>query len=377
MIVLFISIFLMQLALGIQRTAFNNFANDIIGVSPAQLGFVQSIREVPGLLTVVLIGAVSFLSQSSVIGICGIFIAAGLAWHAFSSTFLQLIGATIVLSIGFHMLYPMQGAMILSLAKKGEKGLRMGQFSGAQAAASLVAIGSVYLLAEWFTDVTYYQIIFWIAAVLALAAGVLMLVQGKKEGRAEVRVPTFVFRRNYMSFYVLRLLTASQRHVFNTFAVFLMVHEYGISVQTVAILMAVSNGLAIYVRPLIGRVVDAWGPRGALVAGYSVATGTALIYAFVPVLQLLYIAYCLDALVAGLETAISVHLDQIADTADIAPSLAMGSTINHILGLIIPVVGGMLWHSIGYHATFIMGAAVTLVCVIYSSTLKGPAEAVG
>lgn len=341
------------------------------------MGFVQSIREVPGLLTVVLIGAVSFLSQSSVVGICGIFIAMGLALHSFSATFLQLLGATIVLSIGFHMLYPMQGAMILSLSAKGEKGLRMGQFSGAQAAASLVAIGTVYLLAEWFTDVTYYRIIFWIAAVMALIAGVLMLLQGKREGRNEVRVPTFVFRRNYMSFYVLRLLTASQRHVFNTFAVFLMVHEYGISVQTVAILMAVSNGLAIYVRPMIGRLVDAWGPRGTLIAGYSVATGTALVYAFVPVLYLLYIAYCLDALVAGLETAISVHLDQIADTADIAPSLAMGSTINHILGLIIPVVGGMLWHSLGYHATFIMGAAVTLVCVIYSSTLKRPAQAAG
>ncbi|MFO8061003.1 MAG: MFS transporter, partial [Bacillota bacterium] len=356
MVLLFSVIFLLRLAIGLQTTAFNNFANDIVGVSPAQLGLVQSIREVPGLLTVALIGAVTFMSHSTVVGLCGLMVAAGLVWFGLTTTFAQMIGATLVMSIGFHMLHPMQSAMVLSLSNRGQKGLRMGQFSGAQAGATLLAIVIVYAVAEWFTGQLYYQIIFWTAALLAAVAGVLMLVRGRASGEVRIRVPAFVFRRQYMSFYILRLLTASQRHVFSTFAVFLVVHEYGVSVQTVAVLMAVSNGLAIFVRPLIGRLVDLWGTRTTLVLGYSVATGTALTYAFVQVLMILYVAYCLDTLVTGMETAVSVHLDDIADDADVAPSLAMGSTINHILGLIIPVIGGALWSAIGYHATFTMAA---------------------
>ena len=376
MVLLLAVVFLLQLALGLQNTAFNNFANDIVGISPAQLGLVQSIREVPGLLTVVLIGAVSFMSQSTVVGICGLLISAGLVWFGLTTTFAQLIGATLVLSIGFHMLHPMQSAMILSGSEKGEKGLRMGQFSGAQAAATLLAIGGVYLIAEWFTGRLYFQIIFWTAAVLAAAAAVLMLLQGDRQ-RAKIRMPAFVLRRQYMSFYVLRLLTASQRHVFNTFAIFLLVHEYGVTVQAVAVLMAASNGLAIFVRPAIGRLVDLWGTRATLILGYAIATVTTLAYAFVAYLPILYLAYTLGTLVTAMETAITVHLDDIADDADVAPSLAMGSTINHILGLIIPVVGGALWSGIGYHATFTMGAMVTLVCVFYCTTLPRKPAAAG
>ncbi len=371
MLVLFVAVFLVQLSLGIQRTAFNNFANDIIGVTPSQLGYINAVREIPGLLTVVLIGLVSSLSQSVVVGICGMLIGIGLVWHGVSSTFAQLVGATLVFSIGFHMFYPMQASLVLSLADKGSKGRRMGQFGGAQAAASLAAIVIVYTLAEWLSGVLYYRIIFWAAAALAVFGGGLMLVKGRAGSPAEVSVARYVFRRKYMSFYVLRLLSASQRHVFNTFAVYLMVREFGITVQTVAILMAVSNAFAIYVRPAIGRLVDSWGTRATLVLGYSVGTATAITYAFVPYLFILYVAYCFDALVAGMETAINVHLDNIAPDSDVAPSLAMGGTINHILGLVIPVVGGTLWAAVGYQATFLMGAAVTLICVLYSTTLPG------
>ncbi len=366
LLVLFLAVFLIQLALGLQRTTFNNFAHDILGLLPSEVGLAGSIREVPGLFTVILIASIAFLRQSVVVGLSGLVVAVGLFLFGIVGDLSGLLLAVVILSIGFHVLGPVQAAMVLSLSKAGEKGRRMGQFSGAQAAASLLAVGLVFGIAELTADVAYYRTIFWGAAILALAGGVLMLMRAGTAEKNRPRVDRFVYRREYMSYYVLRLLTASQRHIFFTFAVFLMVREYGMNVQTTAILMGVSHALGMYVRPAIGRVVDRFGTAVTIRWGYAVATGTALVYAFVPVLGILYIAYCIDALVASMEVAISVHLDDIARPPDMASSLALGSTINHILGLIVPIVGGILWDVVNYRATFIMGAALTLIVVVYT-----------
>ncbi len=366
LLVLFAAAFLMQLALGLQRTTFNNFSNDILGILPSGIGLAGSVREIPGLFTVFVVAAVAYLRQSVIVGLCGLVIAVGLFAHGLSTDISGLLIAVVIMSVGFHTLGPVQSTMVLSLARRGEKGRRMGQFSAAQAGAALLAVFLVYILAEFFSGVVYYRVIFWGAAILAVAGGTLILRRASTGEKPTIRPQRFVYRRQYMSFYVLRLLTASQRHIFFTFAVFLMVREYGMNVQTTAVLMGVSNALGLYVRPAIGRIVDRFGTRTAIRWGYSVATCTALVYAFVPVLWILYLAYCIDALIASLEVAISVHLDDIAEDVHMAPTLALGSTINHILGLIVPIVGGILWDAINFQATFIMGASITLLVVLYT-----------
>ncbi len=357
---LLISVFLVNLALGIQQTAYNNFVNDIIGIDPAELGFVQSVREIPGLFTVVLIGAVSILSQSLIFGFCAILLGAGLILHGTVTTVPQLVLAIVIISIGFHMIYPVQAAMTLAAAKAGEKGRRMGQFQGAQAGAFVTGTVLVYLLANVLSGAGYYRFLYWTAGLLAMAAGAnMLLTRGFQRPPPAHKVPRFLFRPEYRSFYILRLISASQRHMFVTFAVFLLVHTYGIHVQQVAILMGVSNGLAIYIRPMIGRLVDAWGTQKTITAGYTVATATALTYAFVPVLPLLYVAYCIDNWMMGMDMAISVHLDEIARPQDLAPTLALGGTLNHILGIIIPFVGGIIWQVFSFQYTFILGALIS------------------
>ncbi len=373
-LILFVAVFLIQLALGLQRTTFNNFANDILGLMPSEVGLAGSIREVPGLFTVVLIAAVAGFRQSVVVGLSGLVVAVGLFLHGVSSDLSTLLIAVVVMSIGFHVLGPVQASLVLSLSGPGEKGRRMGQFSGAQAAASLIAVGLVFALAEPISGLAYYRVIYWGGAVLAVLGGILILKYTRDAEMMDARPQRFVFKPAYMSFYVLRLLTASQRHIFFTFAVFLMVREHGMSVQTTAVLMGVSHALGIYVRPAIGGLVDRFGTRTVIRWGYAVATCTALTYAFVPVLAILYVAYCIDALVASLEVAISVHLDGIAQPIDLRPTLALGSTINHILGLIVPIAGGILWDAVNFRATFIMGAVLTLLVVIYTKFMPPAGE---
>ena len=56
---------------------------------------------------------------------------------------------------------------------------------------------------------------------------------------------------------------------------------------------------------------------------------------------------------------IRTFFQKIADPEDIAPSMAVGFTINNIAAVFLPFIGGMLW-LVDYRPVFFTGAALSL-----------------
>jgi hypothetical protein len=57
-----------------------------------------------------------------------------------------------------------------------------------------------------------------------------------------------------------------------------------------------------------------------------------------------------------------------APPADLAPTLAVGTTVNHGFSVLVSLVVGLLWPRYGYRDIFIGGAAaaaVTLGCTLW------------
>ena len=56
---------------------------------------------------------------------------------------------------------------------------------------------------------------------------------------------------------------------------------------------------------------------------------------------------------------------KIADPRDVAPSMALSQTINHMAAVFIPSLGGWLWVTYGYQMPFYlgMGLAATSLCL--------------
>ena len=57
-------------------------------------------------------------------------------------------------------------------------------------------------------------------------------------------------------------------------------------------------------------------------------------------------------------------------TAEIAPSMAVGFTINHIGAMVFPVVGGLLW-MIDYRIPFVAGAVLSLISLLAVQLITG------
>jgi len=85
------------------------------------------------------------------------------------------------------------------------------------------------------------------------------------------------------------------------------------------------------------------------------------------IVALLYIA---DHIFFNFAMAIRTFFQKIGDPPDIAPSMAVGFTINHIGAVIFPVIGGLLW-MVDYRIPFVLGALFSLISLSAVQLISG------
>ena len=78
---------------------------------------------------------------------------------------------------------------------------------------------------------------------------------------------------------------------------------------------------------------------------------------------LIMILYILDQVFYNFHIAIQTYFQKIGNPKDIAASISVSFTINHIAAVILPAIGGMLW-MIDYRIPFIGGAIFSFVSLI-------------
>jgi hypothetical protein len=81
------------------------------------------------------------------------------------------------------------------------------------------------------------------------------------------------------------------------------------------------------------------------------------------------VLYILDHIFYNFAMAIRSFFQKIADPRDIAPSMAVGFTINHIAAVAIPITGGLLW-MVDYRIPFLAGAFLSLVSLAFVQCIR-------
>jgi predicted MFS family arabinose efflux permease len=274
------------------------------------------------------------------------------------------------MSFGFHFFYPSNNAVVLMTVEKQHAPKGLGQLGSLGAMAALVATGTVYLLAgPW-----GYRRLFVIVGVLVAAGGLLLLpLGGAKEGLPPRR--QVVLRRRYWLYYTLTFLMGSRRHILTTFAIFLLVRKFGISVQTTATLFLINSLINTYALQLVGKLVGRLGERLML----SVASGTLVFvflgYAYVTYLPALFVLYVMDNILFGFNLALTTYFQKIAVTPEeVTSNLSVGQTIEHIAAVVVPVMGGTVWELFGSQAPFLVGVGIVLVSLTLTQFMRPVAE---
>jgi len=101
---LFLMFLTMLSAAGFQgwSTLFNNFAVEIAHIDGQQMGLVQSLREVPGFLSLLVIYLLFLFQEHRLAVISVITLGLGIALTGLFPTFNGIILSTLIMSVGFN-----------------------------------------------------------------------------------------------------------------------------------------------------------------------------------------------------------------------------------------------------------------------------------
>ena len=357
------SAFCMQAGLAAYGAIYNNFLVNDLHIDAQTLGILESLREVPGFLTVVWAALTVRFRVSRVASVSLLLMGGGLAAISGAHSFWYLVGAGMIWSIGFHLFNPLNNGLVLAASGSARAGRALGWIGGVGSAGALAGMGMVFLVVGFLG----LRGTFIPTGISVLIGAVALLFMHDHETTRRTRL---VIRRRYWIYYALTLLDGSRRQIFSTFAVFLLIKIYSLDVRTITALLIFNSLVTTLVTPMIGRMIDRYGERRMLVLNYAALIFLFAGYALVHNLLILGVLYCVDNAFFAFSLGISSYLGRLAPPADVTPSLAMGSTFNHVAAVGVPLVGGLLWVSLGYQVTFFAGAATCLLSVLVALLMQ-------
>jgi hypothetical protein len=357
----FLMVLTIASTMGLQawRTLFDNFAVRAVGLNGDHVGIIQSVREIPGFLALLAVFVIMLLREHRLSALSVLILGIGVAATGFFPSFAGLLITTLVMSFGFHYYETTNQSLTLQYFDAKTSPWVFGKLRGL-AAASNIGVGAfIYLIAPFLNFMQLYLLI----GGLIATTGIWGLFQNPSDQNIVLQRKKMIFRKKYWLFYFLTFMAGARRQIFVAFAVFLLVKRFHFTIREVTVLFVINNIINYFISPIIGKSIIRFGERIVLSLEYFSLIFIFLGYAFAPSKWLVALLYIMDHIFFNFAIAIRTYFQKVGDPKDIAPSMAMGFTINHIAAVVLPAVGGFLW-IIDYRIPFICGAFMSIISLI-------------
>jgi hypothetical protein len=371
-ILLFLLVSTIASTAGLQawQTLINNFAVEAAHLSADQIGFVQSIREVPGFLSMLVIYVLLVFTEQRAASLAVLCLGVGLCLTGYFPSFWGLTLTTLVMSTGFHYYEPLNQSLTLQHFNTFEAPVVLSRIRAVGALANIAVGVAIYFLA----DAMGYTGMFGAIGVVVAAVGLWGLFKKPCRMDAAPQKKKMYLRRRYWLYYLLTFLEGSRRQIFIVFAVFLLVKKFDYSVQSITTLFVINNIINYFFNPMIGRAINRFGERQLLSIEYAGMILVFLTYAYTESHIVAGVMYVLDFLLFNFSVGVRTYYQKIAAPEDMASGMAMGFTINHIAAVVVPVLGGILW-MVDYKIPFFIGVGLGVCSLVLTQCIRTPSKA--
>ncbi len=374
---LLVSVFL-GLGQSVDGSTMNNFLKDEFNMMILQRSALELPRELPGFLVFIIVGSLYSLGDVRIAAIANMLAAIGMLLLGFIPPVYSFVVICIfIYSSGQHIYMPLYNSIAMNFANDGRLGRKLGQVSAANTAA--LVFGSAVLFVIFRFIKVSYTVTFTCGAIAFFTASVLLLfMKSHKRERTRKR---FVFKKEYKVFYLLSVLYGARKQIFVTFGPWVLIDIYGQKVATMTLLFFIISVASIAFKPFLGHMIDKIGEKKVLgmeaialffvCLGYSTAD---LLLPFQGAVILICACYVLDQLSSAVSMARATYLRKIAINEDeVSSTLSLGISIDHIMSMTLPVIGGLVWYSSGsngYKYVFLGGAFIAILNYIVTRYIR-------
>lgn len=358
---LYLIILTISSTVGLQvwRTLFNNFAVDIAVLDGNHIGMIQSVREIPGFLALLTVYFLLFIKEHRLSALSILILGIGVSATGLFPSYSGLLFTTLLMSFGFHYFETTNMSLTLQYFDKGTSPWVFGK-QRSVASASNIAVGLLIYAMAFFLN---YTQIYLIMGALIMVAAVWGFTQNPADREITPQHKNMILRKKYWLFYFLTFMAGARRQIFIAFSVLLMVQKFQYSVQEITLLFVLNNVINYFLSPLIGKWIIRFGERKVLSLEYGSLVIVFVAYAMTESKLIVALLYILDHIFFNFAIAIRTYFQKVGDPRDIAPSMAVGFTINHIAAVFLPAIGGLLW-IVDYRIPFFGGAAMAMISLV-------------
>jgi hypothetical protein len=374
---------LMAFAMAVSMNAWfallNNFVVERAAFTGKEIGFLQSIREIPGFLSFAAVLLLPFIREQNLAFLSLAMLGIGTALTGYFPTEFGLYATTLLMSTGYHYYETMNQSLTLQLIDKKSAAVHLASQMKAASLGTLAIFvvimicfdEKLMLVVQAFLGVENpflgfnlgYVPLYVGAGLFTLAVAVFCRAYYPFYEGPEIQTKTLFLRSRYWLYYALTFMGGARRQIFMVFAAFLMVEKFGYDVTAITLLYMINLIANIFIAPTLGRLIRRFGERNTLIFEYvgliCVFTG----YAFVDDHIVAAALYVLDHLFFAFAISIKTYFQKIAAPKDIASTAGVSFTINHIAAVGIPAAFGFIWLG-NPSLVFFIGAGMAVISLL-------------
>lgn len=364
--------FIMSLVFSVWQVLLNNFVIEKAQFTGAEIGILQSLREVPGFLAFTAIFILILIREQSFALLSLAILCVGVAITGFYPGVLGLYLTTVLMSIGFHYFETINQSLTLQWVDKKETAGFLGKALAWRSAAALSGYASIWVVMSWLK--LDYVWMYALIGCLGLMMVITVTLYFPKFDVGEVQHKKIILRKKYWLYYLLIFFSGARRQIFMVFAGFMMVEKFGYSVSEITALFLINYVANLLFAPAIGRFIGRIGEQKALTIEYVGLIFIFISYALVEEPEIAAALYVIDHLLFAMAIAIKTYFQKIADSKDIAATMSVSFTINHIAAVVIPAALGLVWLA-SPSTVFYIGAGFAICSLILARNIpSAPAQ---
>jgi predicted MFS family arabinose efflux permease len=363
------ALFLARFGQGLLGGARMNFFVETLGLSGAQVLWMEGIRELPG-LGLIFVAALTMrlpLSRQGTLSL--VLMGVGFVLYAFVGSYSGLLAAGIVASFGFHLWTPLNSAIGMSLSSKENTGRVLGALASVGSLAGIIGMGAISLI-SWLFESMRLTNYYLVGGTFIVLAGLLLFRLPQNVGASEVKPPRILVKRRYWLYYVLIFFAGARKLVLGSFVSLVLVQDFGFEVWQMSTLTLVSSVLGLILAPRLGALIDRFGERTTTPVAYTILAICCLGFAAVRSLWVLVALWILIKLVAPLGMGLRTYVYRTAPPEELTPTLSAGVTFDHISSVSMPFLAGALLPVVDYSGVFVGAAMLILLSIPFARALQ-------